>query len=50
MDVKDDDDNSNCFFDFNLIDHFPVPGGELPSLEPGFHWSHNSFPGSVDVV
>ncbi|GJW24077.1 Myc-type, basic helix-loop-helix domain-containing protein [Tanacetum coccineum] len=50
MDVKDDDDNSNCFFDFNLIDHFPVPGGELPSLEPGFQWSHNSFPGSVNVV
>ncbi|PWA79264.1 Myc-type, basic helix-loop-helix (bHLH) domain-containing protein [Artemisia annua] len=34
----------------HLIDHFPVPGGELPSLEPGFHWSANSFPGSTSVV
>lgn len=39
MASPEDDDNSNCFFDFSLIDQFPVPGGELPSLEPHFHWS-----------
>lgn len=44
------EENNNNFFDFSLIDHFPVPGGELPSLEPGFHWSDNSFPGSTSVV
>lgn len=26
MNVSDEDENSNCFFDFSLIDQFPVPG------------------------
>ncbi|KAF5804194.1 putative transcription factor bHLH family [Helianthus annuus] len=36
-------DNSNCFFDFSLIEQFSVPGGELPSLEPEFQWSSDPF-------
>lgn len=36
--------------DFNLIEGIPVPGGDLPSLlEPGFHWSSNSFSNSTDT-
>ncbi|XP_076948758.1 transcription factor ILR3-like [Bidens hawaiensis] len=41
-------DGSNCFFDFSLIDQFSVPGGELPSLEPEFQWSANPFSGSTN--
>lgn len=46
MDVPED--NTNWLFDYSLIDEIPVPGGDLPSLEPGFHWSSNSFPHSTD--
>nr|XP_043619448.1 transcription factor ILR3-like [Erigeron canadensis] len=45
-----DDNSSNCFFDFSLIDQFP--GGDLPSLEPEFHWSSGSthpFPASSNL-
>ncbi|KAJ9563068.1 hypothetical protein OSB04_008228 [Centaurea solstitialis] len=42
--MDEDDNNSNCFFDFSLIEQIPVPGGELPSLESDFHWSSNPFP------
>ncbi|KVH88327.1 Myc-type, basic helix-loop-helix (bHLH) domain-containing protein [Cynara cardunculus var. scolymus] len=44
-----EDDGSNCFFDFSLIEQFPVPGGELPSLEPDFHWSSDPFPDSTEI-
>ncbi|KAI3741076.1 hypothetical protein L1987_58743 [Smallanthus sonchifolius] len=43
MAAPEENDNSNCFFDFSLIEQFSVPGGELPSLEPEFHWSSNPF-------
>ncbi|KAD3069332.1 hypothetical protein E3N88_37212 [Mikania micrantha] len=44
MAAPEENDSSNCFFDFSLIDQFSVPGGELPSLEPEFQWSSNPFP------
>lgn len=47
MAAAQEDENSNCFFDFSLIEQFPVPGGELPSLEPDFHWSADPFPDST---
>lgn len=46
MVAPEEEDNSNCYFDFSLIEQIPVPGGELPSLESDFHWSSNPFPGS----
>ncbi|CAI9279806.1 unnamed protein product [Lactuca saligna] len=49
MVAPEDDDNSNCFFDFSLIEQIPVPGGELPSLESDFHWSSNPFPGPSNL-
>ncbi|KAK9051764.1 hypothetical protein SSX86_028392 [Deinandra increscens subsp. villosa] len=49
MIAPEKDDNSNCFFDFSLIDQIPVPGGELPSLDPDFPWSSNPFTGSSDL-
>ncbi|XP_071698034.1 transcription factor ILR3-like [Rutidosis leptorrhynchoides] len=51
MAAPEEDDNSNCYFDFSLIDQFPVPGGELPSFEPDFQWSGstNPFPGSTNL-
>lgn len=49
MVAPDEDDNSNCFFDFSLIEQIPVPGGELPSLESDFHWSSNPFPGPFNL-
>lgn len=39
----EEDDNSNCFFDFSLIEQIPVPGGELPFLESDLPWSSPSF-------
>ncbi|KAI7745040.1 hypothetical protein M8C21_000019, partial [Ambrosia artemisiifolia] len=44
MAAPEENDSSNCFFDFSLIEQFSVPGGELPSLEPEFQWSSNPFP------
>ncbi|KAI3495242.1 hypothetical protein L1887_37485 [Cichorium endivia] len=49
MVAPEEDDNSNCFFDFSLIEQFPVPGGELPSLDSDFHWSSNPFPDSTNL-
>ncbi|KVH96922.1 Myc-type, basic helix-loop-helix (bHLH) domain-containing protein [Cynara cardunculus var. scolymus] len=49
MVAPDEDDNSNCFFDFSLIEQIPVPGGELPSLESDFHWSSNPFHGPSNL-
>ncbi|XP_012091424.1 transcription factor ILR3 isoform X2 [Jatropha curcas] len=37
-------DNANWVFDYNMIADVPVPGGELPSLEPaGALWSSTPF-------
>nr|QJQ51186.1 bHLH transcription factor bHLH4.2 [Gardenia jasminoides] len=44
--------DSNWVFDFGLIEDIPVPGGDLPPLDPGFqNWSHSSFhnPNSVEL-
>ncbi|KAK9056371.1 hypothetical protein SSX86_027463 [Deinandra increscens subsp. villosa] len=41
---ENENDGSNCFFDFSLIEQFSVPGGELPSLEPEFRWSSEPYP------
>lgn len=49
MVAPEEDDNSNSFFDFSLIEQFPVPGGELPSLDTDFHWSSNPFPDSANI-
>ncbi|KAL4563115.1 hypothetical protein LXL04_027148 [Taraxacum kok-saghyz] len=49
MVAPEEDDNSNCFFDFSLIDQLTVPGGELPSLDTDFHWSANPFPDSANL-
>ncbi|KAI3795769.1 hypothetical protein L1987_38428 [Smallanthus sonchifolius] len=49
MIAPEEDDSSNCFFDFSLIDQIPVPGGELPSLESDFLWSSNPFTDSSDL-
>lgn len=37
------EENANWLFDYALIDDIPVPGGNLPSLEPGFQWPSNAF-------
>lgn len=42
------ENNSNWVFDYGLLDDIPVPGGDLPPLEPGFQWPTNAFPGSTD--
>ncbi|XP_027105064.1 transcription factor bHLH115 [Coffea arabica] len=46
------EEDSNWVFDFGLIEDIPVPGGDLPPLDPGFqNWSNNSFynPNSVEL-
>lgn len=48
MSAPEKDEHSNCFFDFSLIDHITVPGGELPSLESDFQWSSSPFACSSD--
>lgn len=40
-------ENSNWFFDCGLIEDTPVPGGDLPSLEPGINWSSQAFTGAT---
>ncbi|KAJ9566171.1 hypothetical protein OSB04_002137 [Centaurea solstitialis] len=37
-----EDDGSNCFFDFSLIE-------QLPSLESDFNWSSDQFPDSTEI-
>ncbi|KAI8525235.1 hypothetical protein RHMOL_Rhmol13G0214200 [Rhododendron molle] len=32
------EENSNWLVDYGVIENIPVPGGDLPSLEPGFDW------------
>ncbi|KAL4585488.1 hypothetical protein LXL04_010109 [Taraxacum kok-saghyz] len=49
MVAPEDDDNSNCFLDYSLIEQIPVPGGELPYLESDFNWSSNPFSGSANL-
>ncbi|XP_059661343.1 transcription factor ILR3-like [Cornus florida] len=42
------EENSNWLIDYDVIEDIPVPGGNLPALEPGFQWPSNALAGSTD--
>ncbi|KAA8519952.1 hypothetical protein F0562_014138 [Nyssa sinensis] len=43
------EENSNWLFDYAVIEDSPLPGGDLPTLEPGFNWPSDAFPGSAGL-
>ncbi|KAG5516595.1 hypothetical protein RHGRI_037349 [Rhododendron griersonianum] len=43
------EENSNWLVDYGVIENIPVPGGDLPSLEPGFDWCPNALAGSTGL-
>ncbi|KAK2990993.1 hypothetical protein RJ640_005475 [Escallonia rubra] len=46
-DMVSPEENPDWLFDYGLIEGIPVPGGDLPPLEPGFHWPSNSLSGPI---
>ncbi|KAK3035113.1 hypothetical protein RJ639_032615 [Escallonia herrerae] len=46
-DMVSPEENPDWLFDYGLIEGFPVPGGDLPPLEPGFRWPSNSLSGPI---
>ncbi|XP_058198203.1 transcription factor bHLH115-like isoform X1 [Rhododendron vialii] len=43
------EENSNWLVDYGVIENIPVPGGDLPSLEPGFDWCPDALAGSTGL-
>ncbi|KAK3024949.1 hypothetical protein RJ639_042756 [Escallonia herrerae] len=45
--IPPEENGSNWLFDYGMLDDIPVPGGDLPSLGPGFTWPSDGFTGST---
>ncbi|XAR65582.1 hypothetical protein NMG60_11009746 [Bertholletia excelsa] len=43
------EEDSNWVFDYGVIEHIPVPGGDLPSLEPALRWSSDPLSASAGL-
>lgn len=43
------EENSNWLFDYGVIENIAVPGGDLPSLEPGFDWCSDALAGPTGL-